>query len=105
MKIRISRLRSIIRETIRRVPGMVSNSGDSDAWVPGHLPNELPKSASLEDDNEIDEVDSRSEGDGEERDSTGMTMAPHLKGPDDKLSLGSPESLDPANRSNKERAT
>lgn len=103
---------------------------DDDATVPGHLPNELPKSASLEEqgwvpgrwfpngyepepvdrerlgdptglpsgaEGDLEETDDRMIGDGKGNgipdptdDEDDLKMSPHLKGDDEKTSLGDP---------------
>lgn len=89
---------------------------DPDATVPGHLPNELPPSASLDEEawvpgrwfpnkgepltpreedelGDVDEGDERMEGDGAGIPSPNDDdddLAQHLRGDDDKTSLGSP---------------
>jgi len=55
MRLTIKMLRKIIRESLVARTGQVIAPGDDDQVVFGHLPNELPKSASLEEDDELDE--------------------------------------------------
>ena len=51
MKVRLGLLREFLYEAVLSCPASgPSAPTDDDARVPGHLPNELPKSASLEDD-------------------------------------------------------
>lgn len=113
MRVRLGLLREYLREVVLRemVPmsGMTSPSapGDDDATVPGHLPNELPPSATLSDEEinggGLDETDDRTVGDGDgeggiddpDTNPEGK-MAPHLR-TDDDTSLGSP----PEERPNK----
>lgn len=55
MRLTIKTLRKIIHESLVARSGQVIAHGDDDQVVFGHLPNELPKSASLEKDDELDE--------------------------------------------------
>ena len=55
MRLSIKTLSKIIRESLVARTGQVVAPGDDDQVVFGHLPNELPKSASLEEDDELDE--------------------------------------------------
>jgi hypothetical protein len=114
MRVRLGLLREYLREAVlhEMVPmsGMTSPSapGDDDATVPGHLPNELPPSATLSDEeingggldegevelhNETDDRtvgDAAGEGGIDEPDTNPEgRMAPHLR-TDDTTSLGSP---------------
>lgn len=112
MKIRLGTLRRILREEIVPRAGGRGAPTDSDAQVPGHLPNELPKSASLDDD--ISETDEQVVGDGlgngekdpNEFDKGEYDIASHLRGDEDKTSLGSPpdEVMEESRRLNHEIA-
>jgi hypothetical protein len=55
MRLSIKTLRKIIRESLVARNGQVVAPGDDDQVVFGHLPSELPKSASLEEEDELDE--------------------------------------------------
>lgn len=97
IRVHLGLLRTYLRESVS-MTGTSSRSAptDPDAQVPGHLPNELPKSASLDDD-PLDETDARMVGDdmmdGDPSvDDThdGMKVASHLRSPEEQLTLGDP---------------
>ena len=91
MKIRLGTLRRILREEIMPRGGR-SATTDSDAQVPGHLPNELPGSASLEETDEqvVGDGLGNGEKDPNEFDKGEGDIAQHLRGDEDKTSLGDP---------------
>lgn len=135
MRVRLGLLREYLREAVLMDKSTTAAaSTDSDAAVPGHLPNELPKSAALEEQGwvpgrwfpngyeeepydhdrlgdpaglpaphgDMDETDERMEGDdkgnGIPDPLTGdddQEIADHLRGDEEKTSLGDPPEEDP----------
>lgn len=142
MKVRLGVLREFLREAVLMDKSTTAAApSDPDAGVPGHRPNELPKSASLEDDpmdeeavvpgrwapngyepepydherlgnpvglpsgaeGDLDETDDRMIGDGKgngipdpESGDEDDKISAHLRGDDDKTSLGSPPEEKPS---------
>ena len=131
MRIRLGLLREFLHEAVMMSRGTTPSAPtDDDATVPGHLPNELSKSAALDEQGwvpgrffpngfepepvdrertgdpaglpsgaeagDMDETDDRMLGDGKGNgipdpdDGDDLKMSPHLKGDDEKTSLGDP---------------
>lgn len=114
MKVRLGLLRLYLREGLYRAS--MAAPTDDDATVPGHLPNELPKSAAIDEDSwvpgrwypsegepldgdeasrlgePIGETDDRMEGDGlgPGAEDESLKLADHLRTGQEKTSLGSP---------------
>lgn len=149
MRVRLGLLREFLFEAVLSTHGGRAAPTDPDAQTPGHLPNELPGSAALDDERgnppqpgevdeeaivpgrwapnglesepwdherlgdpigqpsgaeigDMDETDDRMIGDGKGNgipdpsdDLEDIKMSPHLKGDDEKTSLGSPPEEDP----------
>ena len=92
MRVRYGLLKEYLQEAVlsTRVTSP-SAPTDPDATVPGHLPNELPASAAIE------ETDERYEGDGlgngmpdPKSGEDNIKLSDHLRGDEDKTSLGTP---------------